>query len=151
VIVFSTEIKFLQKCDIVSIVSQNGYVMQGLFGAVGESLTAQLGFDGSAFGLYLMETSPTHLPLPYYVIIGSAAGPTTLSQPASLWFYRNGSAYQAAVMDASGAILGKIAVPSYTSANGYGVLVHRGIVLAPFDSTSSTSILVRADNYGYYK
>lgn len=146
-----TETKFLQKCDVVSVNNQNAYVMQGLFGSYGESLAAQLAFDGTSFDLFLTETSPTHLPPPYYLIIGSSTGPTTLSQPATVWFYRNGSNYQTAVMDASGAILGKIVTTGYTSANGYGVLVHRGLVLAPYDSTSSTSILVQADNYGYYK
>jgi hypothetical protein len=146
-----TETKFLQECDVVSIINENGYVMQGLFGGFGDSLIAVLAYGGAAFGLYLEETSSMNLPPPYYVIIGSSTGPTTLSQPVTLWFYRNGSNYQAAVMDASGAILGKIVTTGYTSANGYGVLVHRGIVLGPYNSTSSTSVLVQADNYAYYK
>jgi hypothetical protein len=148
---YAAETKSLQACQVVSIVKENGYVLQGLFGGYGDSLTAVLSFGGTAFGLSLEETSGTHLPPPYYVIIGSSTGPTTLSQPATLWFYRNGDAYQAAVMDASGAILGKIVVPHYTSANGYSVLVHRGITLCPFDSTSSWDILVQVDNYAYYK
>jgi hypothetical protein len=146
-----TETKFLQVCEVVSIVNENGYVMQGLFGGVGDSLIALLAYGGTGFGLVLEETSPTHLPLPYYRMIGSSTGPATLSQPAALWFYRNGNDYQAVVMDANGVILGKIVTTGYISANGYPVLNKRGIALGPYDSTSSTSILVRADNYGYFK
>jgi hypothetical protein len=146
------ETKFLQSCDVLSITNQNSYVMTGVFSLSGDSLTAQLANMGSSFVLAITETSYTYLPLPYYVIAASTStGPATLSQPATLWFYRNGDAYQAAVMDAGGKILGKIVVPSYTTASGYTVLVKRGLVLGPYDSTSSTSVLVRADNYGYYK
>jgi hypothetical protein len=54
-------------------------------------------------------------------------------------------------VDATGSVAESVVLPSYTPASGYGVLVRRGIVLAPYDATSSTVVLVRADNYGYYK
>ncbi|HUX20746.1 MAG TPA: hypothetical protein VMW69_05875, partial [Spirochaetia bacterium] len=78
-------------------------------------------------------------------VTGTASG-----QTVRVYFYRNGLSFQAVATGTDGAILGSLRVPSYSSVvAAAGHLNGRGVILCPFDSSGTASVLARADNYAY--
>ncbi len=153
--VSATESKCIQAQDVVALAAQTAWTAIGYMGPTGNdgALLAQLGKTQTGYDLYITESSPSLIPSPFYVVVGNATlSAVTPGDSIRVYFYRNGTAYQAVSADPSGNILASINVSSYASVIDAAVgLTGRGITLAPYDTSGSTNILVKIDNYAYYK
>jgi hypothetical protein len=145
-----TETECIQAQDVLLIENSNSYAAVGFLTDSREMLAAKLVKTGaSAYDLYITEVS-TCLPSPYSFDVGKATlSAVTSGSTIRVYFYRNGTAYQAAAADSSGNILASVA-----SAASYAPVItpgYRGVILAPYDAAGNTAKMVEVDNYAYYK
>jgi hypothetical protein len=150
-----TEKECIQAQDVMLIDNNNSYASVGFLGSTsGDSLAARLvKVSSTSYTLDVTEESATLLASPYFLKLGSATlDPVTSGTAIRVYLYRNDKAYQAIAADANGAILAGVDVGTYSSAIGdAGQLVKRGIVLLPYLTATSTTPVVKVDNYAYYK
>lgn len=144
--------KCIQAIDVLTLANQTAYSVVGFIGDPGEMMGVQLVKTPSGYDLFLTESSLSLIPSPNYVVVGnSTLSPILTGQAIQLYFYRNATSYQALAANLDDMILANIIVPSYTSVlSSAGKMNARGFLMAPYDTTSSSNIIVQVDNYRYF-